>query len=232
MTIPKCIMNDICYYCLKKSKASIKLDQKELEKLDYSCNQVVFQKGDKIMIQDALSYNIVFVKEGLVKVHAMGPKKEQILKIIKGPSYLGIPTTIGDKVNQYSATAISKTSMCFIGFDIFKEFIKNNGEFAYEIIVELCKGELFYFKKSINQIQKQGPGKIAEALLYFSEKIFNKEEFEIPLTRNELGDLTCSSRETVSRILSDFSKSKIIKVKKNNISILNKKQLEIISKKG
>ncbi|MEN8123779.1 MAG: Crp/Fnr family transcriptional regulator [Bacteroidota bacterium] len=225
-------MTDICYYCLQKSKATGKLDQKELERLGHNCNQVVFQKGDKILIQDALSYNIAFIKEGLVKVHAMGPEKEQILKIVKGPSYLGIPTTISAKINEYSATAISKTSVCFIGFEVFKEFIKKNGQFAYEIIVELCRGELYNFKKSINQIQKQGPGKIAEALLYFSEKIFDKQNFEIPLTRNELGDLTCSSRETVSRILSDFSKNKIIRLNKNNISILNKKQLEIISKKG
>ncbi len=225
-------MSDICYYCLKKSKAGIKLDQKELEKLNHSCNQVVFQKGDKIMIQDALSYNIVFVKEGLVKVHTKGPEKEQILKIIKGPSYLGIPTTIGAKTNQYSATAISKASVCFVGFDIFKEFIKNNGEFAYEIIVELCENELQFYKKCINQVQKQGSGKIAESLLYFSEKIFNKQKFKLPLTRNELGDLTCTSRETVSRILSDFSNSNIIKVNRNDISILDKKQLEIISKKG
>jgi CRP/FNR family transcriptional regulator len=223
---------DFCYYCIKKSKATGKLDQKELKVLGQNCNQVLFNKGDKIMIQDTLSYNIVFVKEGLVKVHVMGPEKEQILKIVKGPSYLGIPTTIGAKINEYSATAISKTNVCFIGFEVFKEIIKNNGEFAYEIIVELCRSELYHFKKCINQVQKQGPGKIAEALLYFSEEIFNTQKFKLPLTRNELGDLTCTSRETVSRILSDFSNSNIIKVNKNKISILDKNQLEKISKTG
>lgn len=223
---------DICNYCIKKSKATGKLDQNELEKLGQSCNQVEFQKGDKIMIQDALSFNIVFVREGLVKIHAMGPEKEQILRIVKGPAYLGIPTTIGAKINQYSATTISKTFACFIGFDVFKDILKHNGQFAYEIIVELCENELQFYKKCINQVQKQGPGKIAEALLYFAEKVFDKQNFTLPLTRNELGDLTCTSRETVSRILSDFSKNNIINVSKNNIAILNKKQLENISKTG
>lgn len=225
-------MTDICYYCMKKSKATGKLDQKQLEKLGHSCNQVEFQKGDKIMIQNVMSSNIVFVRDGLVKIHAMGPEKEQILRIVKGPAYLGIPTTIGAKINQYSATTISKTFACFIGFDVFKDFIKHNGQFAYEIIVELCKNELQFYTKCINQVQKQGPGKIAEALLYFSEKIFDKQNFELPLSRNELGDLTCTSRETVSRILSDFSRNNIINVNKNNISILNKKLLENISRMG
>ena len=225
-------MVDICHYCQAKSKATGKLDHKQLEKLGHSCNQTIFQKDDIIMIQDALSSTIVYIQEGLVKVHAIGPEKEQILKIVKGPSYLGLPTTIGAKFNKYSATAISETSACFIGLDVFKGFIINSGEFAYEIIVDLCKSELQHYKKCINQVQKQSAGKIAEALLYFSEEIFNNTEFKIPLSRNELGDLTCSTRETVSRVLSDFSSNNIIKINKNDISILNKKQLEYLSKMG
>ncbi len=222
----------ICQYCNKKSFATKKLDQIELEKLGNNCNQVTFLKGDRIMIQDALSHNIVFIEGGLVKIHASGPEKEQILKIVKGPSYLGIPTVIGSKTNKFSATAISKTTACFIDFEVFKDFIIQNGEFAYEIIIDLCKNELFSYKKCINQAQKQGPGKIAEALLYFSEIIFENSSFNLPLTRYELGNLTCTSRETVSRILSDFSNNKIIEVNSKKISILNKEQLEIISKKG
>ncbi len=223
---------DICYYCKQKSIAAGKLQRKELEKLGDSCNQVTFHRGDRIMIQDALSYNIIFVKEGLVKVHMMGPERDQILKIAKGPCYLGVPATVGTRINPYSATCISDAHVCFIGADVFKEFIHQNGAFAYEIIVELCKNELFNFRKCINQVQKQGNGKIAEALLYFSEVIFESLEFELPLNRNELGDLTCSSRETVSRILSDFAQHGIIKINKKIITILDKEELERISETG
>lgn len=225
-------MLDICEICNKKSKATGKLDHDELERLGDSCNQVVFQKNDRIIVQDAMSYNIVFIKEGLVKVHARGPEKEQILRIVKGPSYLGIPTTIGSRTNQYSATAICETSICFITFDIFKEFINKNGQFAYEILVELCTNELYFYKRFINHQQKQSSGKIAEALLYFSKEIFDTDKFKIPLSRQELADLTCSSRETVSRVFSDFSNNGIVKVNKNSIIILDKKQLELISLKG
>jgi len=225
-------MRDICYYCKKKSSATGKLKQKELEKLGNNCNQVSFQKNDKIMTQDMMSKSILFIKEGLVKLHARGPEKEQILDIIKGPSYIGIPTSVGAKTNQYSATAISETTVCFIIFDVFKEFVIENGEFAYEIISELSKNQLRSYRKCTNQVQKHSAGKIAEAILYFSENIFNKEKFILPLSRNEFGDLTCCTRETVSRILSDLSNNKIIKVNKNNITILDKKKLEVISRMG
>lgn len=225
-------MMDICYYCKSKSKATEKLIPEELAKLGESCNQAIFNKGDVIIVQNTLSHDIVFIKEGLVKVHIMGPDKEQILKIVKGPSYLGIPTTFGARINEYSATAIATTQVCFIEFDIFKSFIKQNGEFALEIVTESCQREIQSYKKYINQVQKQGPGKIAEALLFFSDKIFENENFVLPLTRHELGDFTCTSRETVSRILSDFSKNNILKINRSDITILNKKLLENISKTG
>ncbi len=225
-------MMDICYYCNTKSKATEKLDQKELEKLGHNCNQALFKKGETIIVQNSMSENIVFVKEGLVKVHTMGPNKEQILKIVKGPSYLGIPTTFGAKINEYSATTIAETKICFIEFNIFKSLIKQNGEFALEIITHLCEHEIQSYKKYVNQVQKQGPGKIAEALLFFSEKIFESQQFDLPLSRNELGDLTCTSRETISRILSDFSKNNIIDINRSKVTILNKKLLENISKTG
>lgn len=223
---------DLCSFCTSKSKATEKLIPEELEKLGKNCNQAIFEKGDALIVQNTLSHNIVYVQEGLVKVHISGLDKEQILKIVKGPAYLGIPTTFGAKINEYSATAISKTKVCFIEFETFKGFIEKNGAFALQIITDLCEWEVQSYKKYINQVQKQGPGKIAEALLFFSEKIFESNRFVLPLTRNELGDLTSTSRETVSRILSDFSKSEILEINRSDITILNKKLLENISKTG
>lgn len=225
-------MMDICFFCDKKSKATKKLDLGELKNLGNNCNDATFKKGDRILVQNTRSQNIIFIKEGLVKVHTKGPVKEQILKISKGPSYLGIPTAIGARINEYSATALSHTNVCFIEYSTFREIIKNNGPFAYEIITELCEHEIQSYKKYVNQVQKQSPGKIAEALLFFSEKIFENNQFDIPLTRNELGDMTCTSRETISRVLSDFSKNDILEINKSSVTILNKELLEKISKTG
>jgi len=225
-------MNDICYYCQKKSKATGKLEQKELQKLGHYCTQIIFNHGERILIQNDFSHNITYIKEGLVKVHAKGIKREQILKIVKSPCYLGIPATLSSKINEFSITAISKTIVCFIQPDVFKEFVINNGNFAYEIIIELCKNELYYFNKALNQMQKQIPGKIADALLYFSDVIYMDTCFELPLTRRELGDMTCSSRESVSRVLNDFCKNKIIELNNRNIKILNKASLERIAETG
>ncbi len=223
---------DICKFCSTRSSAAEQLGSDELDKLNYSCVKVSFSKGDIIFKQNALSSNIIYIREGLVNIHITGPKREQILKIAKGPTYLGIPTTLGDKINHYSATALTETEVCFIDINTFKEFIATNSDFAYEIIVDLCKNELYHFHCCVNQLQKQSPGRIAEALLFFANEIFENDKFILPLNRHEFGDLTGCSRENVSRTLTDFNKEGLIKIDGKKIEIIKVDSLEWISKNG
>ena len=222
----------ICKYCKIKSSAVKFLNADELEKLESNCVVVDFKKGDVIFKQGAFSSNIIYVRSGMVKIHMSGPAEEQIIKITKAPSYLGIPTTFGEKVNQYSATAVENTRVCFINIEVFKGFIFANGNFAYEIIIELCRNELNSFKQCVNRTQKYIHGRAADALLFFSNDIYNSDEFVLPLTRLELGYFISTSRESICRILNEFDDAGIIGLSGRKVKILDKDLLEIISKKG
>jgi CRP/FNR family transcriptional regulator len=223
---------ELCKFCSKRSPAAEHLKNEELEKLGHSCVEVSFRKGDIIFKQNALSSNIIYVREGLVKIHMAGPEREQILKIAKGPTYLGIPTTLGDKVNNYSATALTPVEVCFIDIQVFKDFISSNNEFAYEIIVSLCKNELNHFHRCVNQLQKQSAGRVAETLMFFADEIFESDEFDLPLSRHEFGDLTGNSRENVSRILSEFNSEGLIGLSGKKVTIKNREILKKISRNG
>ncbi len=223
---------DKCKECEVRANATKVLSDDEFDALFKDSVSVSFKKGDVIFKQDALSLNIIYLKSGLVKTHMRGPTKEKILRIVKAPAYLGIPTTFGDKVNNYSATALEDTVVCFFDARLFKELICKNGHFAYRIIENLCENELMDYNKYATQSQKQIPGLIADVLLCLSNDIYESNTFELPLTRNELGDLIGTSRESVSRILTDFSNEGIIKVQTKEITILKKDVLAQISKKG
>jgi len=69
-------------------------------------------------------------------------------------------------------------------------------------------------------------------LLEFSDKIFMSDTFTIPLTQAELANLVDTSRESVSRVLTEFDKDEIIKIKGKQIEIVNKKSLKLISQNG
>lgn len=221
-----------CNDCSSKCAAANNLDPLQVEIMENNSVQVHFKKGEIIFKQHAFSLNVAFLKKGLVKVHMHGPVGEKILRLVKAPAYLGLPTTIGDKINQYSATALEETSVCFIDTQLFRNFIFNNGVFAYEIIVELCRNELNDYHRYVSQSQKQVPGLVAETILCMADKIFESNAFTIPLSRSELGDLIGTTRESVSRVLTEFSDAGIISINTKEIQILKRDLLEQIREKG
>ncbi len=221
-----------CASCLLRSKAVDNLAEQELSVLGESCVEAVFEKGETIFKQDALSSNIIYLQTGLVKLLVKGPQRTQILRLKKAPCYLGVPTTMGDKINHYSAVAIERTTACFIDINTFKELIRINPDFSYEIIIELCRNELEQFNRCVKLVQNQVFGRLATHLLDLSTHIYQSDQFDLPLNRSEIADLVCSSRETVSRLLSDLAKEEIIKVDGKHLEILDKNRLQQISEKG
>ena len=191
-----------------------------------------FRKGDSLIRQGTFSTNVAYLRSGLAKVHIAGPYHEQIVRIVKAPSYLGLPTTFGDKINQYSVTVIEPAEVCFIDINAFRSLLKANSDFSYEIMLELCRNELEVFYRCANRTQKQIRGKIADVLLELSERIYNSDIFRIPLTQEDMGNLVDSSSESISRILTEFEKDGIVRLVKKKVEITNKKSLLLISANG
>lgn len=226
------MIENICAACAFKSNAAKTLANKEEEML--SCNHLMtsFKKGDPVIRQGHYSSNVAYLRKGLAKIHMNGPYYEQVIKIVKAPRYLGLPTTFGDKINQYSVTVIEDAEVCFIDIKTFRALLKNNSEFTDDIILNLCRYELDSFRKCAQRTQKQSRGNIADVLLEFADYFYESDVFDLPLSRDEIGNLVDTSRESVSRILTEFANDKIIEIKGKKITILNKKSLKLISENG
>ena len=222
-----------CKDCIVKSSSVYNLGDKEIEILCKNSIEIPFQKGERIIKQGAFTQNVVFVKTGIVKIHLTGPiNKDEILKIVKGPTFVGVPDVFANKIHSYSVTALSDIMTCFIDYSGYEYLVENNGRFALEVIKNLSTGIVSHYKHCVYKIQKQLTAILAESLLYFAEEIFEKDEFRIPLTRSEFGEYIGTTRETVTRIIHDFTVDNIIKVEGKKITLLNKKILLQISNAG
>ena len=91
---------------------------------------------------------------------------------------------------------------------------------------------MFIFERLIGQSQKQLPGRIADVILYFSDTIFQKEEFEFPFTRRELAELAGTTKESFIRTLSEFKNDKIISLEGSRVSINSMKIIRTLSELG
>lgn len=225
-------MQTDCRHCPFKTKATSMLSECSLDQLTSNHLELKLKKGESIIKQGTYSTNVVFLRTGLAKIHLAGPYSEQIVKMVNAPSYLGLPTTFGSKINQYSVTAVSDAEVCYIDLEVFQSILDENKEFTRELIQEFCKNELESFHRCANRTQKQIRGNMADALLDFADKIFKSDSFNLPLSQLEFANLVDTSRESVSRVLAEFDKDGIIKMNGKQIQILNKKSLVLISQNG
>ncbi len=220
---------------MEKSKHAIwkTLSEKEWMELDSASNLVQFENREIIFRQDTRSSHFMFIEQGLVKVYKTGKSKKILTLKLEGPgNFIGTLSVFGSEIHQYSAAAVGPASIRFFDHDTFMRIISTNGNFALALLRELSRDGLFMFEKLISQAQKQLPGKVAEVILYFAEEIFRSEEFEIPLTREEMSQLAGTTKESFIRTLSEFRHDKIIDLDGKRISIKSMKIIRILNDLG
>ena len=222
-----------CKNCELISKAAKLLNTKELNAFSKEMSDVTLNKGDKIFVEGLPHSHVIYIREGFVKVHKTGPSgRDQILKFARPGAFVGIQCLFGADVNKFSATALNNVKACFINGNVFKSMVHQNAEFATEIVTSLCRDELSYFERFVDLQQKNNSGKLADAILYFSDKVFKSDSFTLPLTIVDLAALSSATRESITRSLKDFKNSGIIEMNNRDIKILNKQILIKISENG
>ena len=222
-----------CNDCKEKSCAAAILHHSELEIVSKNSRETDFKKGDILVQAGSMTSNIIYLKSGLVKEYIKSATdKEQILQIVKKYTYLGLPSQFGDRVNHYSYAALTDVKVCYIDVNVFNKLIRENGNFAYEILVSVSRDSLYNFHRFMNQSQKKVYGRVADAILYFSRIIFDHESFELPFTRQEFADLIGVSRESSTRVLLKFVAEGLLSIQGRLITIKKMEMLETISKNG
>ena len=106
------------------------------------------------------------------------------------------------------------------------------GLYAFQMMQQFSSQGMELLNKLIYFPQKQIPGRMAEVLLFFSSEIYGNDHFALPLSRQELADLVYSTKESVSRTLTEFKNDKMIEIEDRNITLLSIDLLKILSKLG
>jgi CRP-like cAMP-binding protein len=222
-----------CRECVDKSCATALLDEHEMDLIFNNRYISEVKKRTNILNEGSPISHIIYLRSGLVKEYIIRPdNQEQILQIIKPHSYLGMTSLFGDKINHYSYEALTDLKLCYIDIDVFINLVRNNGNFAFEIMTSVGRDSLNNFHRFINQSHKKIYGRIADILIYFSRIIFSSNKFQIPLTRYELAGMVGTSRESTGRVITKFRSERIIEISGKNIIINDIKKLENISKFG
>lgn len=222
-----------CIDC-KEGWANFKvLTEEELDLLEKSRYEATFRPGEMIIKQLSPASNAVFLRSGLAKVYLEGQgQRNLILNIVKPGRMIVGPGIYTDLRHSYSVSSIEEVRACFISVDVIKQLFRQNKEFADGVIREQSLMSHYYLEKLLSMTQKKMPGRVAEVLLYLANEVYGTDEFKPLLTRQEMADMAGMAKESIVRILKDFSREGIICSECPEIKILKKETLEMISENG
>lgn len=208
-----------------------KLTNSEKNELVKSKSDINFEAGETIIKRGMLANNVLYITEGLVKIEFINDSKPFTIALVQPHSFIGIVCCFAFQKFDFTATALTKTKVSFIPMEVMLSFIKQNGDFAIKLIKHMSGASNAIIHRISALSQKNIEGALSILLLDFV-KIYNTNEYTIPMNRAELANMLGYSKESVINTLSKFNKEEIISVADRKIKILNLKTLQKISKIG
>ncbi len=209
------------------------LNEDEKKLVDDNMVEVFYKKGEIICKQGSFASKIIFLSDGLVKVYLEGNPKNLILTITPENNLVGLSSIFdGNNTFLYSVSPYVDSWAKLIDINVFKQLLRQNAAFASMIINILNENTAQAYGRFFCLTRKQLHGRMADIMLCLSNRIFKSLEFELPLSRNDLGDLTGMSTESVIRIMKEFKDDKLIEVSGKKITILDPDRMIKISEVG
>jgi CRP/FNR family transcriptional regulator, polysaccharide utilization system transcription regulator len=209
------------------------LTSEQIRIINESSFVVSHKKNEPIFKQDKPASHFMFARKGLVKLFKELPNnKSLILKLSRPDEYLGMTSLFYDNRYQYSATALDDTEIIYTSIQVLRDVIKQNGEYALFLMHQISAETIYMIGRTEWFSHKQVPGRIAESLLFFSRKVYKSDHFTLPISRQELADLVSSTKENVSRTLTEFKNDRMIEIDDKVVELKSIELLEILSKIG
>lgn len=222
-----------CTISDRPCKCFDQLTEEEKKYLDENSVTINYKKKEIICKQGGFVSHVMFVTEGLVKVFIDDGESTLVLKIISGGNLLGLASVSKEQnTYRYSAQAYIDTEIKQIDVKVFRELISRNGEFAREVIEILSANSVQIYGRFFCLTHKQAYGRLADILLCLSDRVFKAAEFELPLSRKELAELSGMSSETVIRMLRKFNEEGLIALDGKKLKVVNYDRLKRISETG
>ncbi len=172
------------------------------------------------------------VQSGIIKIYQTGfDGKEQIIRFAKPGDIIGYRSVISNEPACTTTEVIKECVLCHIPAEILFNLVKNNGDFALELMKLTCK-ELGEANSYITDIaQKTVKERLAEILIHLDDEFSEDSQgiLNISLTREELSNIVGTATESIIRLLSEFKSRGYIELNGRKIKILDKPGLKHIA---
>ncbi len=201
-------------------------------------NHVVkhYSKNDKIYDEGEKPKGLLCLGSGKVKVYKEGiGGREQIVRMVAAPNFLGYRALFADDVHIASAVAIDECTIFFIPKEVIFRLVSTNSKVCRNILKSFAIELGFTRYRTVSLTQKHIRGRLAESLLFLRDIYGYKDDnmtLDIKLSREDIANFSNMTTSNAIRTLSTFVNEKVIALDGRMIKIIDETKLERISKLG
>ena len=222
-----------CEKCNQKAPLFKHLSEEELRIINRDRYSVKFHEGEVILKQGTAAKTIISVIDGFARKYMEGFNgRKLILDFVKPWQLVGAPGVHNKGKYNFSVVAIQETLVCFLDAGNFTEIIGRNGEFAKEYVSLCSRNYGRSLERMVSLSQKQMHGRIADALIYLSEEIYESNKVGADISRQDIADYTSMSKDSAIRILKEFERDKVIRLEGKTIEVIDDDRLQSVSVNG
>ena len=158
--------------------------------------------------------------------------KTMILRIAKAGEILGLMATLSGASYEVTAETLHPCQVAFVRRDDFLRFVSKHPE-AYQGVVKQLST---LYSGACEQLRTVGlsasaPERLARLLLEWSAEAKGSNQgaqIKLPLTHEEIAEFIGTTRETVTRTLSEFKNRHLVSLQGSTLEIFNRAALETI----
>lgn len=207
------------------------LSQKAVERINQHFVEVGYQLGDRIYTAGDPAERLYVVADGKVKIlqHAAGGR-DVLLDIYSTGDFFGNLTALGAASYTDSAEAQSPACVLSIRSDSYRQILDEYPGLALKTL-EVMAARLNDANQRVLQLSSMPAEKrIAITLKKLARKLGRQKEalllIDVPLSRDDLAEMTSTTPETVSRVMSQMQSSGIIESGRQWVGIRDLKSLD------
>jgi CRP/FNR family transcriptional regulator, nitrogen oxide reductase regulator len=202
------------------------LSGSQLEELAGLTVERSYQAGEFILFEGDRSDWFYFIRQGRVKVVKQTPAgKDFILAVFLPGEMFGAVAVFKDIPYPASAQAIDRTSVLGIKRNDFLAFMARKPEVALKIINILSERLEKAHDRLRDLATERVEQRVARMLLMLSSKL----GASLPFTKQEIADMSGTTRETAIRIMSRLSKGNIVRSTRGKVAIQDEKRLRLLA---
>jgi CRP/FNR family cyclic AMP-dependent transcriptional regulator len=223
---------DNCTTCpVRQQHLFCNLSPNAVQRLNEITSAAVYPRASMLFIEGQRGRGVFVLCTGRAKLSTTSREGKTIItKISDHGDVLGLNATISDRPYEVTAEMVEPGQANFIKAESLLQFLHDYGEVALRVAQQLSRDYYSAYDGIRTLGLSSSPGqRFAKLLLGWSAErgdSSNALRLHLLLTHGEIAEMIGTTRETVSRLFSEFRVKHLIQAKGSNLVILNKTALE------